>query len=461
MSRSAASSRVSATAVIAAVVVAVTAVVALATRPAPAPVRADSAPGESGLRRADLVCAPGQGDLRVLSLPGSEGAVARTVGDDPATDLELGTGGLGRLEAVDVASVVSARGDLAPGLVAGGSGLGPTPRSAPCVSPVADRWFAAVGAGSESTSTLVLTNPDPGPAAVDVSVWAKRRELSVPSLRGIQVPARSTLALDLGETVPRRTELLLHVHVSRGRVGALVESGLDVIGGAPPTASWSTGQAEPLTESLLLGVPAGAGTQDLVVANPGDSEARVELRVVTEESSFVPSGFESVRVPPDQSVTLRLGRLLARATRDGAVGLALSSSEPVAASLRSVLAGRLSTISAAAPESGASAAVLPAMPRRVERLLVLGGTTSRVAADVRFLDADGRELEGARAVVGEGSGATVAVPPRAVAVLLDAAGPVLASVRIPGGSTVPLTVPATEDQVPSVVPRPLGQTPSP
>jgi hypothetical protein len=459
MSRAAASSRFSATAVIAAAVVAVTAVASLTTRPAPAPTGDDAPPSAASLRRADLVCAPGARDLRVLSVPGTEGTATRVVDGADATDVDL-VRGLGRVAAVDTASVVSARGDLAPGLVAGGTGLGRSPRPAPCVAPAGDRWFTAAGAGSESTSTLLLTNPDPGPAAVDVVVWARRRELSVPSLRGIQVPARSTLAVDLGETIPRRTELLLHVHVSRGRVGALVESRLDPIGGAAPTASWSTGQAEPLTDSLLLGVPRGDGTQDLVVANPGDSEARFRLQVVTGESSFVPSDLESVRVPPDQSVTLALGRLLARATRDGAVGLRLESSEPVTATLRTVVEDRLITIPAAAPEEGTAAAVLPAMPQPVGRTLVLGGVETRGRVDVRFLDVDGRELDGARPVVGAGAGATVDVPPRAVAVIVEGTGPLLAAVRVPGSGIVPLTVPAVDDQVPSVVQRPLGQTPS-
>ncbi len=148
---------------------------------------------------------------------------------------------------------------------------------------------------------------------------------------------------------PRRGELSLRVATSRGRLSATVLDSVDELGAGRRSQDWLAAQSAPSTDNLLLGLPGGGGTRTLLVANPGDDEVRVELRIVSTKSTFAPAGVEPIRVAPGSTGRVSVAEPVAAALRDGALGLELTSSGPVTATLRTVAAGDLAETVASTP----------------------------------------------------------------------------------------------------------------
>ena len=95
-----------------------------------------------------------------------------------------------------------------------------------------------MGARPAHSSVVELVNPDPGPAIADLTIHAPSGPLDVSDLRGIRVPGRSSVELDLATIIPRRTELGLHVLVSRGRLTSSVLDTVDRLGTGPFATDW-------------------------------------------------------------------------------------------------------------------------------------------------------------------------------------------------------------------------------
>ena len=143
-----------------------------------------------------------------------------------------------------------------------------------------------LGPGARATPTRARPSPtSPSRAAPARSTY--------PALRGVTVPGRRSRRCS---TWPRRcrarSELAIQVVVSRGRLGATVRR-RDPGAGQPPADPRlaAAGPREPATEQLLLGLVGGEGTgHPRCSPTPATDEARVEVRIVTEDASFVPGG---------------------------------------------------------------------------------------------------------------------------------------------------------------------------
>ena len=308
--------------------------------------------------------------------------------------------------------VVTGDGALASGLV--GARFSDSGRAlAACVAPAPELWFTAVGAGAQHASVLELVNPDPGRAVVDVTVYGDSPgAVDVPALRGVSVPGHSTTRLELDVVLPRSDELALHLVISRGRLGAFVRDGYDRIGSDPGTQEWLPAQSEPATANLLVGLPPGRGQQTLVVANPGSDEVRATIKVIGEESVFTPAGVAELRIAPESTEPLPIDGPLRQALRDGGLGLEITSSAPVTATLRSLVDGDLSH---AVPGETLSAETIVLVPPG-KKEVVLAGSTSVGVVTVVARSASGEELASTRAELRPEQGAVVSVPRRAVLV---------------------------------------------
>ncbi len=271
--------------------------------------------------------------------------------------------------------------------------------------PRPDYWLTGIGAGAEHASTLELSNPDEGPAVADVTVWGRTGPLDVPGLRGVTVPGGESQVLDLAEVLPRRSELAVHVVVSRGRMGATVVDEIPALGSRPATSGWVPPVAEPATEQLLLGLVGGEGTDTLVVSNPGADEARVEVRIVTDDASFVPEGQEAIRISPEAVKTITLTETLRAEIRKGALGLQVTSTAPVTAALRSVVDEDLVHAPTVLGAAETTTALVPPGDAR----LVLARAGGAGVAVVSAYD-DGELLGEERVELTDGSGGTVDLP---------------------------------------------------
>lgn len=418
-----------------------------------------AAPVETPLSSASVVC-PG-------ALPGSGADLlgVTTLGAEPGTkltgDVQVGLGSAAvplkvRTDRVSEApaglgaSAVTGVDDLAPGLVAGRSQSAPL-AAVDCAPPVADQWFTAAGADATHDSVIELVNPNAGPAIADITVRSPNGIVDVDALRGVSVPGNSSVQLDLAKVVPNRAELSLEVHTSRGRLAVHVVDSYDELGAGATARDWLPAQAEPATATVLLGLAKGAGDRTLVLANPGADEVRASVKVITPSSTFAPTGVEPVRVAPDSTEAVSLDDVLDQAAKDGATGLLVESNGPVTATLRQVVGGDLSLLTAVPAIDATTAVVVPAGPKH----LLLGGPDAVGVATVTSYSSAGKQLDQQRVELAPGGGADLTLPDDATLVTLTPERTtVRAAVLLTGTGTavVPLRALVLTGLVPDVRP---------
>jgi hypothetical protein len=405
------------------------------------------------LTTASVVCPSAIGpdtDIGVTTLTDAQGEVQAGLGGDVRT-VPVGPSRVSSVEAPDGPVVVTGTDELAPALAAGRSGTSPL-TATDCRPPSAEQWFTGLGSGATHSSVIELVNPNAGRAVGDVVLWSQAGPLDVPELLGISVPGGEGVKVDLAAVAPRRGELMAQVTTSRGRLAVDVADSVDELGTGLVASDWLTPQATPATRNLLLGLASGSGDRVLVLGNPGDDEVRVTVRIVTPDAVFAPAGVEPVTVPPGTTKPVAVDTLLDEAAGQGAMGLLLESTGPVAANLRQLVGDDLSQVAPATPLGSATAAVVP--PGKARLLLADPGGVG--LATVVALDAAGNELSteaveltpdtGARVTLPEGTALVRVIPERTsvrAALLVTSAE---------GVAVVPLRELLTEALVPDVRP---------
>ena len=453
-------SRLNLTMVLAVALPLLTVAVLLLVRPDAQPATS-YAPTRTTLTTATLVCP--------AAMSGAPEVALTTVSDDVDSQVRVGLGAeaadadlrTGRVTSVDRGEAVAISGEdeAAPGLVAGRSG-GDEQAVASCLPPAATRWFTGVGAGATHRSILELTNPDSGSALADVTVYGRDGVVDAPRLHGVSVPGASSVRLDLSKLVPRTDDLALEVVTARGRVGAAVLDRIDQVGSAPATQDWMSGQSAPAEDNVLLGLAPGTGRRTLVIANPGSDEVRAELRIIDTESVFAPDGVDEIRVPPQSVVRIPVTAIVDQAVSQDAIGLSITASGPVTASVRSLVREDLSLAGAGTSFDTEATVVLPEADDKgrgaAERQVVLGDATRAGTVTVVARAADGSTLKKTTAEVVPDRGVVVAVPPgtRLLSVAparTSVTGSVVTSSSA-GASVLSLTVPVRNGLVPHVRP---------
>ncbi len=253
-----------------------------------------------------------------------------------------------------------------------------------CLAPRARWWFTGAGAGLDHTSTLVVANPDPGRAVIDVEVHGPDGLVDSVGTRGITVQPGEVRTLDLVDVAPQTDEIAVHVEASRGRVVAALADGFATRPAAPAGREWVPAQADASTMLRLAPLPARADRRTLVVANPTAREALADVEVSTPTGSFVPTDVPQLRVPPGAVVTADLGP----AGKDAAA-VRVGSPVPLTATVRSARAGDVSYAADAPLLDGPASAVLA---DDTEATLQLTAGDSGGTADVTAYSADGDEV---------------------------------------------------------------------
>ena len=301
--------------------------------------------------------------------------------------------------------VVTGVDELAPALLAGRSAASPL-SATDCRPPTAEQWFTGLGSGATHSSVIELVNPNAGRAVGDVVLWSQTGPLDVPGLLGVSVPGGEAVQIDLAQVVPRRGELMAQVTTSRGRLAVAVADTVDELGTGTPTSDWLSPQPAPATRNLLLGLARGNGGRVLVLGNPGGDEVRATIRIVTPRAVFAPEGLEPVTIAPGSTKPVDLTALLAEAVDQGAIGLLVESTGPVAANLRQLVGQDLSEVAPAAALTSATATLVPAGKAR----LLLADPSGVGLATVVALDASGNELATKTRELVPDTGASVALP---------------------------------------------------
>ncbi|MFT4081131.1 MAG: DUF5719 family protein [Nocardioides sp.] len=426
-------------------------------------------PATAALSRAAVVCPPtgessgsdetatGAGTVLAASLGGASGDLSVSgdgaTGADQSVSVDADTPA--EVEAGSGSVVLSARGDLAAGLVAGRSTRGPL-AATDCGAPTAEEWFTGLGAGAVHDSTLDLTNPNSGAAVVDVTVLTRSGEVDVSSLRGIAVPGGSTRSFDLLSLLHRRGMIALHTVVTRGEVVASVRDRSTHLTGKGGSSEWLAGQEQPARSNLLLGLPDNASSSTLTIANPGENQVTATLKLVTPSAVLTPADAPEISIAPSSVVSVDLGDVLSGDAAEDAYGIEVTGSGAVTAALRTVRAGDLALTTPSAQVS-ARTAVLTPVGVGTKQVLLAGATGVGVVTVVSRA-ADGSELDSTKVAIKQQQGAVVDVPRAAAMVEIEprrtrvAASVLLAGRGRRGAAVVPFRELVTAAEVPSVQP---------
>lgn len=225
-------------------------------------------------------------------------------------------------------------GSLAPGLVSTESTLdtsdsGRGLSSTACLGPDTSWWFVGSGSTAGRESNLVLVNPESTPAELDVAIFGPEGPLVTPALRGLVLEANARTVVRLTREAPRLPAAAWHVSVRSGRVVAAVQD-TEIEGYIPRGDDWIPPAADPSTRVLVPGIMPGRSDRQLIVLAPGEADATVRVRLVTEGGSYVPTALSQIDVPAGTVVTASLTEAL-----DGQPAtLELSSDEPIVAGVR-------------------------------------------------------------------------------------------------------------------------------
>ncbi len=265
----------------------------------------------------------GRADLSVTVANG--GAEPRTgtvtwvpnVGDPVTRTLDIGPFRGVRLEAVDAVNAAGASAIVE--LDGGGVSVEhavESPRGtglAPCAPAASDRWFLANGTTArDATQVLVLFNPFPDDAIVDVSFATDQGRDAPDALQGLPIRARSTTRINLTDAVRRREITATTVSARRGRLvvdrlqwfdGSAGRTGLTLTLAAPaPAEVWTFPGGlfeEGLTERWRLYNPGDRDAVVIIEVVPDSGEVPIPVeRTVPARSQVAVDAAESESIPP-------------------------------------------------------------------------------------------------------------------------------------------------------------------
>ena len=199
-------------------------------------------------------------------------------------------------------------------------------------------------------------------------------------------------------------------------------------------------------------MPAAAATKTLLVGNPSDSEALLEVEVAGSGGSFVPTDLVEVSVAPGTVETVDLSGVLPRRE---AVAVRVRAQVPVVASLRAASRPDLTYADMTAPLVGPAAA--PVLGRGRATVQLTAGEIASVAR-VEGFASDGRSTGGDEVEVAA-TATSVWRPARGTAyvVVTPVEGAVFGAVAYdgaPGLATAPLRSLPIRVRLPEVVPGP-------
>ena len=176
---------------------------------------------------------------------------------------------------VSVAVEVDSGGVLVDKISSGPTGVARTA----CASEASTNWVVTSGSTVPGSQLqLVVFNPFPEFATVDIDFVSEVGTRTPEGLIGLTIPAQASRVIDVSEFVAASENIASFVRVRSGRVvvegiasfdGEGAPQGLSVISGAPsPAPVWT-----------FAGVTPSSGPAGLVVVNPNDEEVQVDIEV--------------------------------------------------------------------------------------------------------------------------------------------------------------------------------------
>ncbi len=260
-----------------------------------------------------------------------------------------------------------------------------------CGPATVEQAFPGLVSNATHRSFLVLTNPDPNQATVDVSLYGAKGRILATGARGVTVLGNSSRLLALEPLVTAEEPLTAVVHTSAGRVFSYARVEGD--GGA----DWMSSAGPAATSGVIAGIPGGEGSRSLVIVNPGNRRATVTVEAMTHNGSFAPAGADQVDVNPESTVNVPLEKALL----GEAAGLRITATQPVTAAVWASTPDRGDLAVASLRPAFAGRSVLPVIPGAV--LVVSNAGSGEAPVSLTVQDASGAVVEQTTQTVAPGT----------------------------------------------------------
>ncbi len=181
--------------------------------------------------------------------------------------------------------------------------------AASCESPRDEWWFNGVDTSVGTSTALVLSNPSPAVAVVDLEIMGTDGAVDAAGASGIPVAPSSRRVLDLARYAPGQAALTLHVTATRGTVGAAVST-TRLAGLTPVGADWVPASTAPARTVVVDPGVGDVGHQSLSVTNTGNRQQLVSVRILDEAGVFTSNDLADLQVPPRSVVVERVQAIL-------------------------------------------------------------------------------------------------------------------------------------------------------
>lgn len=192
-----------------------------------------------------------------------------------------------------------------------------------CTEPTATTWLVGPGPAAASV-TLHLANVDKAPAQVDVQVYAAEGPISGDKGLGLEFKPGEHRDIDLRTLAPSADIMAVSVSTALGRVAVAARAVFDGKG-----VDWLPAAAPPATRVVVPGIPGGGGMRELLVAAPGDTDASVQIRAVSQDAEYAMKGRETLDIPAGAVVSLDVTTGIG----GEAAALVLTSQTPIVAGM--------------------------------------------------------------------------------------------------------------------------------
>ncbi len=233
------------------------------------------------------------------SLPDNDGTVEElTLALPGQSSSSLRLADLNEADIVSIAVEIDGGGVLVDKISTGVTGVA---RSA-CTDDGSTEWVLASGSTTPgSRLQLVVFNPFPDFATVDIDFVTSVGARSPEGLIGLPIPARSSRVIEVGDFVASSENITSSIRVRSGRVVAESIQSFDGTG-APEGLSVFTGAPAPSDVWTFPGVTPAAGPASLVIVNPSESRIRANAEIFPAGDERFVEPFEVVLQPGQMEV---------------------------------------------------------------------------------------------------------------------------------------------------------------
>ena len=223
-----------------------------------------------------------------------------------------------------------------------------------CSSLQNEQWFVGGSADVTSKGRILLVNSGLSAAVVDLQIW---NEIGQQPTKPVSIKANSYSEIGIDTLAPGSRQVVVQAITRAGRVTSymldergrgLRALGGDIINFAPSAKNEIFIPAIPHTVKKV-GAKQVELPHSLRLLAPGEIDARVSVKVLSTDGSFIPAGLENKLVKAGSVVTLDLNPNLPASK----FGIQITSDEPLVASVFSetIAEGKSDFIwSTAAPE---------------------------------------------------------------------------------------------------------------